>query len=235
MVAKLFVLFIAVAAANDFPVIGILTQETHSPLNQFGPSYIAASYVKYLEAAGARVVPIHFDAPVAANRALARKLNGILFPGGGASLDSKSQFLITAKALFDEAVSMNDHGVHFPVWGTCLGFETLSTIVAGSDSVLSSFDSENLTLPLNLTAAAPTSRLFAALPAAAVDTLARRAVTLNNHMLGVAPDAFEKRLSAFFALLSTNEDRAGATFVSTMEARGYPIFGSQWHPEKNQL
>lgn len=40
-------------------LLGVLAQE-NLPWDQFarGSSYIAASYVKYLEAAGARVVPI---------------------------------------------------------------------------------------------------------------------------------------------------------------------------------
>ena len=46
--------------ANDRPIIGILTQPSSSSLSQFGDNYIAASYVKYVESAGARVVPIQY-------------------------------------------------------------------------------------------------------------------------------------------------------------------------------
>lgn len=47
---------------NDRPVVGILAQESYS-VNKYFPnekyhSYIAASYVKYMESAGARVIPI---------------------------------------------------------------------------------------------------------------------------------------------------------------------------------
>lgn len=47
---------------NDRPVIGVLAQEISRHLNTKYPgeykSYIAASYVKFAEGAGARVVPI---------------------------------------------------------------------------------------------------------------------------------------------------------------------------------
>jgi len=47
---------------NERPVIGILTQEVYwSRLNSLKPSnysYIAASYVKAIEASGGRVVPV---------------------------------------------------------------------------------------------------------------------------------------------------------------------------------
>ncbi|KAF7275319.1 hypothetical protein GWI33_011870, partial [Rhynchophorus ferrugineus] len=49
-------------AINDRPIIGILSQETYIvrylfPGRQYD-SFISASYVKFLESAGARVVPI---------------------------------------------------------------------------------------------------------------------------------------------------------------------------------
>lgn len=44
---------------NERPIIGLLTQPGEpAPVGQ---SYVAASYVKWLESAGARVVPILYD------------------------------------------------------------------------------------------------------------------------------------------------------------------------------
>lgn len=47
---------------NDTPIIGILAQEISYHLNTKWPgvytSYIAASYIKFVEGAGARPVPI---------------------------------------------------------------------------------------------------------------------------------------------------------------------------------
>lgn len=47
---------------NERPIIGVLAQEVSYALEQTYPgmygSYIAASYVKFVEGAGARVVPI---------------------------------------------------------------------------------------------------------------------------------------------------------------------------------
>ena len=37
----------------------------------------------------------------------------------------------------------------------------------------------------------------------------------------------------FYVLVSTNFDRRGQAFVSTMEGWDYPIVGTQWHPERN--
>ncbi|VEN44718.1 unnamed protein product, partial [Callosobruchus maculatus] len=49
------------ACLTDIPIIGILSQETHILKNYIGEnhhSFIVASYVKFLESAGARVIPI---------------------------------------------------------------------------------------------------------------------------------------------------------------------------------
>lgn len=52
---------IYINCAADAPIIGILSQETYIVEKYFPEkhdSYIAASYVKFLESAGARVVPV---------------------------------------------------------------------------------------------------------------------------------------------------------------------------------
>jgi hypothetical protein len=72
------------------PVIGILTQED--------PIYLAASYVKYLESAGARVVPILHTQPINQLTALFGKINGFLIPGGGVDIASKRCTFLYASA-----------------------------------------------------------------------------------------------------------------------------------------
>lgn len=60
--AHILLLFVTTEALNSQPIIGILSQETYS-VNKYFPdenykSYIAASYVKFVESAGGRVVPV---------------------------------------------------------------------------------------------------------------------------------------------------------------------------------
>ncbi|MBO8666610.1 gamma-glutamyl-gamma-aminobutyrate hydrolase family protein, partial [Staphylococcus aureus] len=53
---------------------------------KLGNYYIAASYVKYIESAGARVGPSRPDLSDAEYEELFRSINGVLLPGGGANL-----------------------------------------------------------------------------------------------------------------------------------------------------
>lgn len=69
------------------------------------------------------------------------------------------------------------------------------------------------------------------------NTFAQQPVTINLHHDGVTPTAFasDARLSSFFDLLSTNVDRKGSPFVSTIEGKSVPVYGAQWHAERNQV
>lgn len=40
-------------------------------------------------------------------------------------------------------------------------------------------------------------------------------------------------MTSQWRILSTNNDREGFTFISAMEHKLYPIYGVQFHPEKN--
>lgn len=42
-----------------------------------------------------------------------------------------------------------------------------------------------------------------------------------------------KKLMKNFNILSLNEDHEGNVFISSAEHKSYPIYGVQFHPEKN--
>jgi len=115
----------------------------------------------------------------------------------------------------------------------------LHLLVAEDDDVLcrACFDTEGTPLPLNFTHEANTSHLFSAMASPLFNALATQKLTENSHRDGIAPEAYEKnmKLRDFFQVLSTNEDGHGRQFVSTIEARHFPISATQWHPEKNNF
>ncbi|OQR71828.1 gamma-glutamyl hydrolase A-like [Tropilaelaps mercedesae] len=66
---------------NPRPVIGILAQDYYGPVEN-KTSFIAASYVKWIEGAGARVLPIFLNKTEAYYDEVINLVNGVLFPGG---------------------------------------------------------------------------------------------------------------------------------------------------------
>lgn len=69
------------------------------------------------------------------------------------------------------------------------------------------------------------------------DILRNRNITMNNHERGLDTDRFlnNTRLVDMFHITSTNFDRDGRQFISSIEARKYPFYGVQYHPEKNNF
>ncbi|XP_041823616.1 gamma-glutamyl hydrolase [Melanotaenia boesemani] len=216
---------------NDRPIIGVLAQEVFSPKpNQ--SAYIAASYVKFLEAAGARVVPVMINQTLEEYKTLFNSINGILYPGGGVSIIS-SGYERAAKIFYELAIEANKRGDYFPVWGTCLGFEQLTYLTSGKFS-LSHTNTSGVALPLNFTEDMKDSRMFKGFPSEVMAALASEPITENSHQWSLATSTYNtnEKLRTFYKVLSTNTD-GNVEFVSTVEAYTYPIYGTQWHPEKN--
>lgn len=217
--------------SNDRPIIGVLAQHTFAPAPN-RTSYIAASYVKFLEAAGARVVPIKIDQPLEEYKRLFNSINGILYPGGGVNISSSS-YERSARIFYELAIEANKKGDYFPVWGTCLGFEQLA-VLTSRNTILANTDTEGVPLPLNFTSEIKDSRLFKRFPTELMKALATEPLTVNTHKwsLGMLSYNTNEELKKFYRVLSTNT-AGNIEFVSTMEAYDFPIYAMQWHPEKN--
>ena len=220
--------FLSLVNASDTPTIGILTQ----PSRTKGEFMIAASYVKWLEAGGAKSIPIPYDAPPALVEDLFGQINGLLLPGGASDVPQSVRYLLTL------ALQASTTGDFFPVWGTCLGFEYMVQVLSNSSSpsrpvLTDGFDAENISLPLlNV----QQRNLYA--EDHILDVVTNYNVTMNNHMMAVEPATFQKdpKLNELFEVTSTNVDRKGRPFVSTIESRHpetFPWYGVQYHPEKN--
>lgn len=227
-----------------------------NPTESKGMFYIAASYVKWLESVGIRSIVLPYDAPPQLVEDVFNQVNGLLLPGGAAALPE------SAKHIWKLALRSNEvEGDHFPVWGTCLGFEFLVQLAAvdGVDILQSGFDAENVSLPLHFvddgygyelyeatsmlrretSQSTDTSSLFPG-GSRVREIAARQNVTLNNHRNGIEPKRFlsDTGLTSMFHIVSTNNDGNGRPFVSTiepLEPNRHPYYGVQFHPEKNMF
>lgn len=223
-------------AVNDRPVIGVLTQEYRGGI-QANSSIIAASYVKYLEAAGARVLPVLINQDASYYDKVFNYTNGILYPGGGDPFYSPSSgYGKAGRTLFTRAIEANNNGDFYPLWATCLGFELLNFVQSGNKLWMKACNAEDLPLPLELVEGHESSRLFRNIPQDVKSFLTTLPVTINYHQWCFTPENYTKSgLDKFFRILSTNRDVNNLTFISTVEAINYPFYGVAWHPEKNSF
>ncbi|XP_075875570.1 gamma-glutamyl hydrolase [Nelusetta ayraudi] len=223
-------------AVNDRPVIGILTQMvSDEPMKPFGNTYIPSSYVKYIESGGSRVLPIRLTLSDAEYEKIFKRINGLLFIGGAVDLLA-SDYARVARLFSKLALEANNAGDFFPIWGTCMGMQLLTVIVA-EKNLLTKTTAQNVALPLNLTKDASTSRMFEEIPSDLMKAVTQEPLTGNFHYYGVTVQDFREneKLSNFFNILSTNVAENGAEFVSTIEGKSYPFYGVQWHPEVNRF
>ena len=242
-------------ATHPAPLIGILAQPpppewAAPPADAPGAcrppggavgSYIAASYVKFVEAGGARAVPIRFDAPQAELARLFRAVNALLLPGGEADVAdlSHSGYARAGAFLWAMAADAASVGDYFPVHGTCLGWEQMAVLAARNGSALTRsppFASSDGAATLQWMPEAAASRLFGGDDAAALRAaLAEDPAAYESHTAGVEPAAFDAnpKLAAAVRVLSTSRDANGRVYVSTAEGAGrMPLSATQWHPEK---
>ncbi|XP_054629231.1 gamma-glutamyl hydrolase isoform X2 [Dunckerocampus dactyliophorus] len=220
---------------NDRPVVGILTQiVSDAAMKPYGSTYIPASYVKYIESAGSRVMPIKLTLTTAEYENIFRRINGLLLIGGAVDLET-SDFARVSKIFYQLALKANDAGDFFPIWGTCLGMQLLTVLVA-EQNLLTTATAENVALPLNLTPAY-SSRMFEGFPTDLMKALQREPLTGNFHHYGLTVKAFKQneKLQGFFSVMSTNIAENGVRFLSTIEGKRYPFYGVQWHPEVNRF
>ncbi|KAH9723306.1 gamma-glutamyl hydrolase 2 [Citrus sinensis] len=114
---------------NYRPVIGIVTHPGDGASgrlnNATNASYIAASYVKFVESAGARVIPLIYNEPEDVLFEL-ELVNGVLYTGGWAK---DGLYYEIVEKVFKKILEKNDAGDHFPLYAHCLGFELLTMII----------------------------------------------------------------------------------------------------------
>ncbi|KAJ9526302.1 hypothetical protein QJQ45_009791 [Haematococcus lacustris] len=211
-----------------------------------GKSYIAAGFVKWIEAAGGRAVPIRFYASDEELYRMFKSINGLVFPGGLTWLWLDAPYVITARKLFNWAVQANDAGDVFPIHGTCLGFQLLHILASNISRNVLLVDTDSVAHPTTLKFWAATPLTTAACSPACrtrckhlADVLLVQAhlrdalespeqnIVLQNHMYGMPPTMYTKHpvLASWYNIISTSMDRNGTEYISTMEGKKYPFTG----------
>lgn len=188
-----------------------------------------SAYVKWMETAGARVVPLIMGEMVETTFAKMSKMNGILFPGGD------GDYYLFGQPIYDEILKRNDEGEFYPAWGTCLGIEALAQWASDEgEDVLGSFEALHVALPLEFLEDPSDTKMFSSLGQSAF-LFETTAMTTNIHSYAVDPSKFEtdKGLKSMFkpTSVSYTTDGQNLAFTATMESEKYPIFGTQFHPE----
>jgi gamma-glutamyl hydrolase len=224
-------------------VIGILSLPLeYTPYTVNGTSYISASYVKWAQSGGARVVPLLVNSTQEELAEVVPHLNGVLLTGGSAPIfeDNSSElspYAITGCLILDLVRQLNDAGHYFPIWATCLGHELLHVCIRPLNDTLGNFAGEpSYSHFVNFTSNAYHSRLMGNPQGSQVIRLFHQDIAFFSHENGISPATYgNSSLSDFFSIVGIGYDHNNTAYVALTEAKHYPVYTSQFHPEKNRF
>uniref|UniRef100_A0A6P4G0N9 folate gamma-glutamyl hydrolase n=1 Tax=Drosophila rhopaloa TaxID=1041015 RepID=A0A6P4G0N9_DRORH len=238
---------------NQIPTIGVLCIDISSKLQEhYGRkfySYIAASYVKFLETSGAHVVPIWIGRDRAYYESMMGRLNGILMPGGAVFIDEAdrnanpdltSDCVQSAEHIYQLAMERNQRarkqdnaGGYFPVWGTCLGFQLLLIHAAGEPKIRTDCKPMRMAMPVKLSQDYHKSQLLNTLTDSVAKEMGKQPFACHQHRYCITKESLESYgLANDWIPLATQSDSQGLEFITIIEHRRFPIFGCQFHPER---
>ena len=209
--------------------VGIITIP-HSQKTKYGSSHIMKPYVDWFEERGVRVIPIPYD--TTQHELYFNMVNGLLIPGGETGFILKNETFINSVTRFFELSFQQEE--YFPIWGTCFGFELLMTLIGGVTK-FKKYPASGY-YPIHITESGFRSRMFGSFSKHYLHYLENRKSTAQNHDYGISPSDFEGNihLRRFYNVLATSVDNNGKEYVAAIEGKYYPVYGVDWHPERQK-
>ena len=202
------------------PIIDLEAKDEKSDKDK---SYIVYSQVRFLQASGAKVIPIPASMSDDEIEHIFNRVNGVYMPSSSGNRKlGTSGYQRTARVFFEKAIEANDKGDYFPIWGTSLGMETLMSLAAENTSWLfENLEMMGVRMPLRFTEHARMSRMFSPLPKHVLKGIGRESINSFFHERGVKLGTFQNtpELHKFYKVLTWNKSITGRPYVSTIEGK----------------
>ncbi|KAL7676311.1 hypothetical protein ACOME3_002567 [Neoechinorhynchus agilis] len=215
-------------------VTGVIAQEATSVYPELTSySYIAASYVRYIESAGGIALLIRLKKDDDYYKHIFENIHGVLVPGGGACIE-KSEYARVSKIFYHLAIEANEKGIVFPIMGICLGFEQL-LYLASDKNPLSRCRGLDYNTSLIKAEDWDNCQMLKNLPVELESKILSEDICYNNHQYCVRMETYEndKSLKNTFRVGAMSKDKdKKRSYIAFAEARNWPFYAIQWHPEK---
>ena len=232
------------AGEPNRPIVGILSlalsnefkKVHHMNVSADVRAVIPASYVKWLESAGAQVVVIPHFWEHSRIAELVDKLSGVLFTGGDYG---DADWNTTTAWIYNEVLRRHGTDNELALWGTCLGYERILQVASNDDKntvVVATLLDESITVEWSLTESnQKTSPFLSFMGETNLNRFADHPIAYNYHTYGVTPESWQAHaeiLDPLFDILGMHHN-GDTSFVAMIEGKnGLPMWGVQFHPEK---
>lgn len=216
------------------PIIAIIsTPNPPNATNVTEKSFIWEGYMRWIEQAGARIIPIHPWYNQSYVDTILSKVNGVLFLGSNRKINISNTYEKFGSYIIDKAIEMNKKKDYFPIFGICFGYELFLAHIANDNGIIGEFDAMKIMVPSELAPNATNSKLFSNFNKKDFKNISKLPLTYQIHRRGITPEDFDKFESAkqFFTVTSYAYDKNGKKYINSIEAREFPIYGIQYHPE----
>ncbi|XP_032591745.1 gamma-glutamyl hydrolase isoform X2 [Drosophila grimshawi] len=235
------------------PNIGVMCMDLAKGLAELYEGnycHMSANYVKHLEASGALIVPIWIGRERDYYAQIMTKVNGILLPGGAVYLEDSevkekpeltNDCVKSARYIYELAMERNEAGNYFPIWGTCLGFQLLLINAAKTNEVRTECGRFFKALPLHWSTDSieGNSTMLADLSPELAEQMQKIPFACHQHRYCIEVENLHRyALHKDWRILATRESATESPseptkrFITLIEHRRFPIFGSQFHPER---
>lgn len=209
-------------------------------------SEVVGSYVDWVQQTGAEAALLPFDMPWEVLTQALSLTNGMVLPGGAAELvDFKNASATTdyqnrIHAILTWVKKQNDSGKYYPVWGTCLGFEEMAISFGGNTGKVlqDGFDDKARYHEVTLKPAFWASDFFGKLSVSKqmIKEVFDRPIAYYYHSEGLGTAHYkELGLSKHLTMIGHSTSDSKKEFVAMLEAKSYPMYFVQFHPEKHQF
>jgi gamma-glutamyl hydrolase len=216
--------------SHNIPIIAILANPAPIDDGDLIGSLVNASYVRWLENAGAMTMVIHSWYTHDKLDEIMSSVNGVIMLGGDRNLNLSHRFEKTAAYIIKKSIEAYKQGNPIPIWGTCQGFELIQSIVMGTLD-LRTFDSENYPTPVRIEK--PNASILKFFTAHDLEAAQSENIFAEFHHFGIERSQYEQyqELEEVFDIVATANDRQGKEYIAIIEGKRAPIYGVQFHPE----
>jgi gamma-glutamyl hydrolase len=188
---------------------------------------IPTNYMKWVKSVGIIPVSIPYNLPKEELLICLDQVQGIMWTGGAIENKkyTKNQYDTYTETLhlcYDAAKEYNHKGRHFPIWGTCQGFEFLVLFSTKKPCLINELPKHEVNTNLSITFSHSNSKIKEWFSESLREEMMKKDCATHHHTYG-----FDVVDMPTITIVSVEND-----FINCIEYKEYPFYGVQFHPER---